>query len=69
MSKWIIELPDDCEGNCRDCLIACPGFPDLKKEGKMAVPVKTGFDVCWGETQAYDFHSRRPVKLFAVEEE
>ena len=34
-----------------------------------AVEVKSGFDVCWGETQAYDFHSRQPVTLYAVVKE
>jgi len=71
----LLEMPERFHGdNCDRCPTtwrcheihggpgACPLGP-----AKDAVEVGSGFDVCWGESQAYDFHTRKPVKLYAVE--
>lgn len=75
MKTWIIEMPDGwIYGECK----LCPrGWACNEKNGvdgdcplanaKEAVKIKSGLDVCWGEKQAYDFHSRKPIAVYAVE--
>lgn len=68
MSKWIIDLPEGCEGNCRDCFVLCPGFPDIKKEAKPATEVTDMMKFCVVNSDGSGTYLRgKPAKVYAVE--
>ena len=65
MSAFIIQMPEGWEPGEG---LSLTELETIWRNAQHAREVNSGLDVCWGERQAYDFHSRKPVKLFAVED-
>ena len=74
MPKYLIDMPEGCHPidctNCPEYTRARSGCIHHPLYNAIEVnEIKSGFDICWGEEQAYDFHSRKPVTLYAVVKE
>lgn len=72
MAKYLVELKDGCEGNCRDCLKDCDGFPYIVSQAVKVEEVGAHTNINWVNTAHSNgkiyYVDGKPVKLYSVED-